>query len=319
MRIAFVGLSSPTAYFYDHGRVFTKRSDWHWTPILESPQGLATLFDEIWFLHEALCPLTMRSQPFVKFLTENLEILPQIKPILTYSRNGVNESERRYVNSILNLSSQPNFGNYNEVIKTVFGLEPGPHAPIDNHSLGFKFDEINVHGDSMNMNNIVTDFLLAKKLSQITANKIELVTNRFTIPRIFQYPAIHREAQLAEGITISRIPVLQRPDGPEMIGIERIRNNVFLRDFRKKITDDAVNSEDMQHEVVRIEEEFERYRNTVLIKKQKDARLMSSIAKNAGSFTAGRLVPGISQVISFIKDIKTRKQNWTGFIASLES
>lgn len=65
MRVAFVGLSSPTAYFYDHKRKYLKKSSWQWTPILESPQGLATLFDEILFLHEALCPSTMKTQPTV--------------------------------------------------------------------------------------------------------------------------------------------------------------------------------------------------------------------------------------------------------------
>jgi hypothetical protein len=31
---------------------------------------MTTLFDEIWFVHRALCPLTMRKLKFVRFLNE---------------------------------------------------------------------------------------------------------------------------------------------------------------------------------------------------------------------------------------------------------
>ena len=221
--------------------------------------------------------------------------------------------------TIVNLSSQPTFDRYNEVVGTVFGKKPGPENPIDNHSHGFSVGGMHVYGDSMRLGNIISDFLIAKKLKEISNIEVELVTNRFTIPRIFGHSTIHREAQLAEGVTISRIPVLQKPDGPEMKGIEKVRKNIFLRDFRKKIASRVKGIQDVQLVVDEIQKEFERYRNELLIEKHKDACLMESCARNAVSFAIGTLIPGASEAISFIEDSETRTMNWTGFIASLEA
>jgi len=48
-RTAYIGLSSPTAYLYDSDNIYFK-DEWDWNPIVESPTGLITLFDELWFL-----------------------------------------------------------------------------------------------------------------------------------------------------------------------------------------------------------------------------------------------------------------------------
>jgi len=322
MRVAFVGLSSPTAYFYDHKRKYLKKSSWQWTPILESPQGLATLFDEILFLHEALCPSTMKTQPFVRFLLEDSELLSEIKPLIEYSQKGFGslpKKDKEYFKSIINPISLPTMDKYRDVIRTVIGKEPSREYPIDNHSLGFNVSGIDVNGDSFKIVNVIIDFLIVKKLNQITKNKVELVTNRFTTPWLRQNSCANRDAQLSEGITISRIPVLHNPEGPEMMGIENIRKNIFLRDFRKKITSKSKENKELQSAVDEIEKEFESYRNRLLIEKQKDARLMTSCAKNAVSFAVGTIIPGASELKSLIDDKKTRTMSWTGFIASLEA
>ena len=78
-RRACIGLSSPTAYFYDHKHEHLKKEPWEWNPILESPQGLITLFDELWFLSRVLCPVNLRREPYVKFLDDDSDYRPLIK------------------------------------------------------------------------------------------------------------------------------------------------------------------------------------------------------------------------------------------------
>jgi hypothetical protein len=77
-RRAYIGLSSPTAYFYDHNQTHFKEP-WKWNPILESPQGLITLFDELWFLSRPLCPVSLRQENYVKFLDEDSSYISLIK------------------------------------------------------------------------------------------------------------------------------------------------------------------------------------------------------------------------------------------------
>lgn len=98
-----------------------------------------------------------------------------------------------------------------------------------------------------------------------------------------------------------------------------MQDSIFLIDFRKKIVNKAKEKQNIQYLVDEIQIEFERYRNQVLLEKQKDARLMESCAKNAVSFAIGTLIPGGSELISLIEDKETKTMNWTGFIASLEA
>ena len=80
-RRAYIGLSSPTAYFYDHNQEFFKKEPWRWNPILESPQGLITLFDELWFLSRALCPVSLRKESYIKFMNEDSDYEHLIKAL----------------------------------------------------------------------------------------------------------------------------------------------------------------------------------------------------------------------------------------------
>jgi hypothetical protein len=317
-RKAFIGLSSPTAYYYDHEQKFFKEK-WRWNPILESPQGLITLFDEIWFLSRALCPVNLRSESYVKFLDEDSDYIPLIKNLSRQFRNSYIDGliiENPLLGEIINLDSRypdEQFKRYNEVIRYVYGREANSYAPLDNHSHGIDLCGTTISGNSMRLDLLAYDITF---LSKLGVQNIELITNRFNSTAFHQHPKTLNKIQTSQNIIIKRIPVLQSPMGPVIERIEDIRENNFLIDFRAKIISSS--NTDIIELVPQIEKEFQDYRNNVLIGKQKSSKVFTSIAKNAVSFLLGNNLPLGAEVKSLIDDHFTRKMNWTGFLSEIE-
>lgn len=327
MRVCYVGLSSPTAYFYDHKRDFTRDQEWHWNPILESPQGLLTLFDEVWFLTRALCPITMRELDFVKFLDEDSDFEQVIKSCLESYRldqisgKNLDAEENALVEMTTSSDRRIELTSYSNVIEQVFGIGPGKDAPIDNHSAGINIFGNPYVGNSASFNALRVDLFMLKKLRELVKrHSIELLTNRFNENFSFEERFARNSMMISQGVTITRIPVLQLPQGPEITGLDAIRENNFLIDFRKKIRDSAEweKIEDVNQLIRRIEEEYQRYRNETLVGRQGKARILNSISRNGCRLLLSHLVQGSPQVISLIEDRDARLMSWTAFIASLE-
>jgi hypothetical protein len=318
-RKAYIGLSSPTAYFYDHDQEYF-REPWRWNPILESPQGLITLFDELWFLSRALCPVSLRNEQYVRFLDEDSDYIPLIKWLAqTYYSQHLEGLiiDNPIIGEIIDLKSQyPNeqFKIYSEVIEYVYGRQPGKGAPIDNHSHSINLCGYDFSGNSMRLDLIAFDIAF---LGKAGIRNIELITNRFNSATFKSNPGTIAQLQISQGLTIKRIPVLQTPSGPMIERIESIRESNFLVDFREKIIKSG-NPNDLIDTVSTIENEFNKYRNDVLLQRQRGSRLISSIGNNALSFVTGSLIPGVGEVKSLISDTKARNFNWTGFLAELE-
>jgi hypothetical protein len=68
-KIAYIGPSGPIGYDYEHG-LNTRYPN----PLLEAPFGLAIMYDEVKFLHPAVCPKSMQKLDFVKFLSDTEDI-----------------------------------------------------------------------------------------------------------------------------------------------------------------------------------------------------------------------------------------------------
>lgn len=140
--IAFIGLSSPTAYYYDFKNEYSKDNQWNLIPIIESPQGLMTLFDEIWFLHPALCPITMRKLDFVKFIVDDSKLLKLSKNVIEqiHQKSLIEvKNDITFLDSAVDLNFHADFPHYNKIINGVFGVYPNRKMPIDNHSHQFNF------------------------------------------------------------------------------------------------------------------------------------------------------------------------------------
>jgi hypothetical protein len=319
-RRAYIGLSSPTAYFYDHGNKYFDKEPWHWNPILESLQGLITLFDELWFLSRSLCPVSLRKENYVKFLDEDSDYIPLINGLTeilnSNSLDGIVQDNAiidQYIDIQSDYTSEQ-FKRYSQVIENVYGRQPDINLPIDNHSHAIDLCGFGVRGNSMRIDLLAYDISF---LSRAGIRNIELVTNRFNNAAFKTNPTIIKNIQVAQSVIIKRIPFLQTPSGPIINRIEAIRESNFLVDFRNKILN-SENPENLVELVANIEDEFEKYRNDVLLQLQIKSRIGTSIAKNACSLIVGTIIPGVGEIKSLISDAETRKFSWTGFLADIE-
>ncbi len=319
MRRAYIGLSSPTAYFYDSEQKHF-REPWRWNPILESPQGLITLFDELWFLSRSLCPVSFRNEKYVKFIDEDSDFTPLIKGLSnTLTHHGLEGliTDNLYIENIIDINNQysiEQFKKYDTVIKHVYGKKPSHELPIDNHSHSIDLCGFNLSGNSMRLDLLVFDIAF---LSNAGISNIELITNSFNSTAFKKKPITLDLLQVSQGITIKRIPVLQTPKGPIIDRIDSIRESNFLVDFRDKILQ-IDNLENLNDLVVNVESEFSKYRNDVLLERQMGSKLITSVGNNALSFVLGSFLPGAGEIKSLISDSSARKFNWTGFLAEIE-
>lgn len=244
MRIAYVGLSSPTAYLFNF-KQYVHENEFDWNPILESPQGLSVLYDEIWFLHRALCPFTMLNLPFVRFVSEREDILLDSIVRILFFKEEYYGSTNDYKNLIpyVDLHSGPDFAEYSEHINKIFGHQPSRQFPIDNHSMRFQFLNVDVGGNSQKGELLLYDLLILGELQKrYPKYRYELVTNKFTTPRILYRPNEQAENQVAHDFIIQRIksncvnvPAIHSEIGPNVDFIQAIRETNLFIDFREKV------------------------------------------------------------------------------------
>jgi hypothetical protein len=191
-RIAFVGLSSSAAYLFGFKR-HIPGNPWDWNPILESPQGLSILYDNVLFLHKALCPTSMENLSFVKFIEDlNQVVLEEVLKIFLFG-----EKDELLLNFV-DVESPPDFSEYNEHIELIFGKSPGFDNPIDNHTHEFNFHNISLHGNSQRPDLLLYDLMILDVLQKAYPEcEFELVTNKFTAPRLMYYGNESHEKKLA--------------------------------------------------------------------------------------------------------------------------
>lgn len=89
----FVGLSAPVAYKYGLGdqRLLGPQSAGG-NPILEGGVAISLIYEELWFLTRALCPLNLRDCSWVYFLDEE-GLLPDISDLSIYELNTFRHNE----------------------------------------------------------------------------------------------------------------------------------------------------------------------------------------------------------------------------------
>ncbi|MBS1494341.1 MAG: hypothetical protein JST55_12560 [Bacteroidetes bacterium] len=323
MRIAFVGLSSPSGYFYDHKKKLFKNSEWKWNPVLESPIGISTLYDEIWFFHEALCPYSMRKENYVKFLNYESDFCDKIKEIQPYFTFNTS-FESQLTENLLNINYNSN-NSLREVITNITGLDLSKY-PFDNHSHTIKFPNgIEAYGDCWRLSNVGIDLLVKEKLIQLNpSHSIELITNSYTTQCFSNVQLRYNneiEIKTSHKILIKRIPEIHRIEGPILNRIDILRENKYVGDFRDKVSNSKYdyNTEEVDQIVSKIEIEFENYRNEILLNKHREASVFSSISSTV-MWLAEKLtskVP-IKKIADFVGTFETRRMNWAAFMAELE-
>lgn len=257
----------------------------------------------------------------MKFLDEDSDFIPLIRGVVSLFEKealfGLG-SVYPFLHDVIDFDNnyaQEQFKRYAEVIDEVYGCKPGDGVPIDNHSSTFQLQGHQFSGDSMRVELLGLDVAIFCSLG---VKNIEFITNRFNNGVLKSNTGTLKNVQLSQGVIIKRIPVLQTPIGPIIDRIDSIRGNYFLQDFRKKIIE-TDNQGSLTELVIAIESEFSKYRNNVLLGKQKGSRLLNSLARNSISFVAGEIIPGVGEMKSLISDGSARKANWTGFLAEIEN
>lgn len=320
MRKALIGFSSPTAYFYDSHRQYFNEP-WTWNPILESPQGLLTLYDELWFITRALCPVNLRNTSYVKFLDEDSSYQPIIQPILyEFTSKKFDEFVKHYpyLNDIMDTSSpqisSAKISDYSNIVRQVYGEKTGNDFPLDNHSHNIKIFGKDISGNSFKIDLLALDNVICDYLS---VSNLELITNRFNSG--YMNPKYNSLNQIitSQAITVKRIPVSQTPNGPVLNNIEKIRENNYLVDFRNKILSNS-KIEEAQELIPKIETEFNNYRNQLLIDKHKDATLATSLSNTILSVVKDSVFVGLNLIQEIGEKRNTRTMDWTAFVSTIE-
>ncbi|MEH7504062.1 hypothetical protein V7152_18945 [Neobacillus drentensis] len=328
MRVAYVGLSSPTGYFYGI-KDYIEDHAWGWNPILESPQGLSILYDEIWFLHKALCPASMLNLPYIKFLEDERETLIH-KILKVVFLNQVDESIKNYVDT----NSPADFTHFSSHIYRVFGNEPSLRYPVDNHSHEFHFCNAPIFGDSQRPDLLINDLMILEALEfEYPQIEFELVTNKFTTPRLEFKPIELYENQLAQNflsmgmnMSIPYIPVIQNEVGPNLNLINIIRDDNNLIDFREKILSEinkeqTNNKYDIEKIAAEMRSNFRNYTKETL--NSSKGGLTWSYSNLLRWLTY--LVPNGDIIRGGINTVENMKENgkksdfrWASFVMSLE-
>lgn len=233
-RIAFIGLSSPLCYVEPLSASSNHESA---NPLLESAFGLSLLFDEIWFVCRDVCPRNMQTLPYVRFLREQRR-LPNLEGILSIRwRDYLGDNARfiPYYESTLRLAQL----KYSEALDRIGRdrqMSFSPWRRLKHRGLG-------LYASSVNVGNLVLDMIIMERLRD---RRLELITNSFTDCWLRQNSSLFRMT-LADVLTIEDIPNFASLEGSYHPSMEEIRENPYLRDFRRWI---ATQSGDLDPRVI---------------------------------------------------------------------
>ena len=307
MRKAFIGLSTPLGY--DYGNQASKApADLYSSPnpILDSPFGLLLLFDELVFVSRSLCPENMRSLPYVSFLDELSNT-----PLLTEEEY---ESAIVVANTVLERTISTRVTSFPDTLRNTGAFEK---MMIDNHSHGLTIG--NVRGIQANPDfyNIAVDTLIYSKIHDPS---LEMVLNtRFESKARTDYPA-GSQARLTELLVIENIPNYLSLQGPYHPVIEEVRNNSYLRDFRKWIVTQQGQARPSEAEDIKraVENELKNAQETLFLKQFDRKRHFKSIAKAMIGDAIGILIPPIGTITaigeSIVDEISSQNRRWQGFV-----
>ncbi len=248
--VVLVGFSSPVYYQYNEEKYspFGAR----YNPVLPNPTALATLFDEIWFIHKGLCPIDMRELEFVRFLNEEdwahapircakEELNPQLELLRDIERT---ERTRRNLPRPETL-----FPEWRSIEGSAY----------DNHGSQLVLSGFTATGNSVSDVNFCLDTLIEDALMVAGFRNIRLVTHPYS-EQFFPTTQLPKALQLdlTHEIIVSRVPNWQSDYGPNHPVIEDLRIANPIAEYR-----DMVRSMSLHHhagsqkEIVKIQTAIE--------------------------------------------------------------
>ena len=305
-RIAYVGISYPLLYDYKHGADKTLNDITSSpNPIIESPLGLMIFYDEIWFLCRSICPNNMRNLPYVKIVDE---LYPDFwfEGILTLA-----DEEEKSI--IIN-----NEFTYND-IKKALNVKGGG---IDTHTHGLKIGDIIISASS-NENHFLFDLYVFQALHEQYNQDIELITNSIFVSEKLCGGA---KSEFIDRIIIPGIPNYIGIDGPYHACMEELRENKYIKDFRRWIIEEHSNIQraEIKDMCVSVEKNMEDVKQKIF-KKYLDDNSAYSFFQSTGSATLKAVAGTVCSIISFLDVFQgsvdkgknycdAKNVRWQGFI-----
>lgn len=303
-RKAFVGFSTPFGYDY---KVSTGQSKGN--PVLEAPTGLLILYDEIWFVHEDVCPLNLRDKEFVHFL--DIEKLPEI-----------DDKTLEMLGHIEYKDFEWSWELWHNVVEN-----NSVDRRVDQHHRHIELGEISTTPQPDNPVNAILDLNLS------IFNKMDLISNTVTAHAMgsrletlinTQSNANH----LVKKIISNSIPCCQLKEGPYIEYIDDLRKSKYIKSFRDKI--EKVTTEEYDKSILELDEnlkhEFNEFKNACLIDKIDKKKIFESSLMDFILKPISLIIPHI-EITKDVYDVarsfqeyrKSDQYQWTGFLAEVES
>ena len=305
-RKAYIGVSYPL--FYDYSTCAyvkgQKKSGRMPNPVIESPVGLLILFDELWFISRAVCPINMRKLPYVHFVDEEI---PDF------------DFKKLYENLLNDIECSIECKPLPEEFKKYL-YENGMN--LDVHSRTIKLGKTEVFLRSTEYN-FIFDYYVVEALRETFGYDVELVTNS-----IFNMVSSVEASTLEfiERISIKNIPNYITKLGPYHECFEELRENEFLRDFRKWIIEDHshIQKSEITERSSDVEKQIKEAQEKTYIKTLRNGgtgKFFFSTGKTTLMTAAGIMTPlttiidVASSIIGRAKGVLDYKGNrWQGFV-----
>lgn len=305
-RTAYIGISYPLLYDYKHqaGRSSNDMRDSP-NPIIESPLGLMIFYDEIIFLCRSVCPENMRNLPYVKYVDE-------LYSDFCFERiqNCVQETQNIIINS-RNLS-------YNVVKKALNIHWDG----VDIHTHSLKIGDIIIAAQS-NEKTFLFDLYVFQALQELYDPNIELVANsKYTVGALNN----GTKMEFIDKIIIPGVPNYIGYSGPYHECMEELRENKYLKDFRRWILEEHNNIkkseiEEMCNAVEKNIEEAEKNIFKQYLENNSEVSFFKSTAIKTLKTAAGLVCSPISIIDTFMgtmadgkKVLDVKNERWQGFV-----
>jgi len=316
MRRAFIGFSSPIGYSYSIDAPRTRNDQGSSpNPVLFGSMGLFTLYDELWFACESLCPSSMRSLPYVRFLDRD-------GPAIDLSSVGFKEN----IEDIVKKSDRSHPHDVNSMFPNGFGDGMndylGGDFATDNHTHALKFFGIEMTGNPAYFQ-LVTDICLVQRNKHM---EFDLVFNPLTALIGFENMESDGISQvkqlgLAEMVlTFGTLYDITGSEGPYHPCIEEIRNDDLILEFRAWMDQQTTRLDNQDIRSIEADvnakiRDLTRKGLREYVKHENLAAVGVKLAKDEllGKIPGGSVISTVSDAVA--QNVRANEDRWKAFIA----
>jgi hypothetical protein len=258
----------------------------------------------------------MRSQPYVRFIADDPEIVQQITRI---TRRVEDPFELEDLSRVLGLGDLDRSQlDYWSVVRERVGpwRECGLNADNHSHSFDLGVKGHSLTADAWRPSCIVADMLLYAYLRNTKHISIELISNVYVDKRMSPLISSAVKSRVASELLIRRIASVYSEAGPDVAGVLELRDSPYVREFRDFIANCAETTKDpsVPSLVQEIESQFAKHTTDVVLKRHREAGVSRSISRVILTNCLDYIIPGLSDALDLVDNAETRRANWAAFL-----